>query len=166
MGKGFSIFHFFMHFVPTFSSPSMIFGLLVQQDGVFLLPGCCDPFNDKALRACRGACFQIPIVSGSWEHVGALREEFQMKMLAGHPATGDDLKPVMKLSKDFAESVVDSPLCLVLGSEGAGLSQFSRRACELLSIPMAGEFESLNVSVAGGIFMYMLQHEINNTKPA
>ncbi|XP_057783904.1 uncharacterized protein LOC131001521 [Salvia miltiorrhiza] len=127
-------------------------------DGVFLLPGCCDPFNDKALRACRGACFQIPIVSGSWEHIGALREEFQMKMLAGHPATGDDLKPVMKLSKDFAESIAGSPLCLVLGSEGAGLSQFSRRACELVSIPMAGEFESLNVSVAGGIFMYMLQH--------
>ncbi|KAH6784501.1 tRNA/rRNA methyltransferase family protein [Perilla frutescens var. hirtella] len=133
-------------------------------DGVFLLPGCCDPFNDKALRACRGACFQIPIVSGNWEHIGALREEFEMKMLAGHPATSGDLNPVMKLSKDFAESVAGWPLCLVLGSEGAGLSQFSRRACELVSIPMAGEFESLNVSVAGGIFMYTLQHE--NNKPA
>ncbi|XP_047956002.1 uncharacterized tRNA/rRNA methyltransferase YsgA-like isoform X2 [Salvia hispanica] len=126
-------------------------------DGVFLLPGCCDPFNDKALRACRGASFQIPIVSGSWENVGDLRDEFQMRMLAGHPAKGDDLKPVMKLSKDLAESMEDLPLCLVLGSEGAGLSQFSRRDCELVSIPMAGEFESLNVSVAGGIFMYMLQ---------
>ncbi|XP_042028866.1 uncharacterized tRNA/rRNA methyltransferase slr1673-like isoform X2 [Salvia splendens] len=125
-------------------------------DGVFLLPGCCDPFNDKALRACRGASFQIPIVSGSWENVGDLRDEFQMRMLAGHPSKGDDLKPVMKLSKDLAESMEGLPLCLVLGSEGAGLSQFSRRDCELVSIPMAGEFESLNVSVAGGIFMYML----------
>lgn len=129
----------------------------VQQDGVFLLPGCCDPFNDKALRACRGASFQIPIVSGSWENVGDLRDEFQMRMLAGHPSKGDDLKPVMKLSEDLAESMEGLPLCLVLGSEGAGLSQFSRRDCELVSIPMAGEFESLNVSVAGGIFMYMLQ---------
>ncbi|KAL2241100.1 uncharacterized protein LOC105178232 [Sesamum indicum] len=132
-------------------------------DGVFLLPGCCDPFNDKALRACRGACFQIPIVSGNWKHIDTLRQEFQLKMLAGHPAMTDDPNPVISLSKDFADSVADSPLCLVLGSEGEGLSDFSRNACELVTIPMAGEFESLNVSVAGGIFMYMLQHE--NNKP-
>lgn len=87
-----------------------------------------------------------------------------MKMLAGHPATSDELNPVMKLSKEFAESVAALPLCLVLGSEGAGLSQYSRKACDLLTIPMAGEFESLNVSVAGGIFMYMLQH--HNYTPA
>lgn len=132
--------------------------LVVQQDGVFLLPGCCDPFNEKAVRACRGACFQIPIVSGSWENVRFLKEEFEMKMLAGHPAICDDMKPVTKLSKEFAESIAGSNLCLVLGSEGGGLSPSSRRACELVAIPMAGEFESLNVSVAGGIFMYMLQH--------
>lgn len=136
---------------------------MIQQDGVFLLPGCCDPFNDKALRACRGACFQIPIVSGNWARVETLRQEFQMKMLAGHPATSDHLNPAIRLSIDFADSVADSPLCLVLGSEGAGLSDFSRKACELVTIPMAGEFESLNVSVAGAIFMYMLQHE--NNKP-
>ncbi|KAL0350197.1 UNVERIFIED_CONTAM: putative tRNA/rRNA methyltransferase YsgA [Sesamum radiatum] len=132
-------------------------------DGIFLLPGCCDPFNDKALRACRGACFQIPIVSGNWRHIETLRQEFQLKMFAGHPAMTDDPNPVLRLSKDFADSVADSPLCLVLGSEGAGLSDFSRNACELVTIPMAGEFESLNVSVAGGIFLYMLQHE--NNKP-
>ncbi|KAL0291180.1 UNVERIFIED_CONTAM: putative tRNA/rRNA methyltransferase YsgA [Sesamum angustifolium] len=132
-------------------------------DGIFLLPGCCDPFNDKALRACRGACFQIPIISGNWRHIETLRQEFQLKMFAGHPAMTDDPNPVLRLSKDFADSVADSPLCLVLGSEGAGLSDFSRNGCELVTIPMAGEFESLNVSVAGGIFLYMLQHE--NNKP-
>ncbi|KAL3845114.1 hypothetical protein ACJIZ3_002517 [Penstemon smallii] len=126
--------------------------------GVFLLPGCCDPFNDKALRASRGACFQIPIVSGNWEHVENLREGFKMKMLAGHPASSDDLnRGVIRLDKEFADSVVDLPMCLVLGSEGTGLSEFSKKACELVCISMAGEFESLNVSVAGGIFMYMLQ---------
>ncbi|KAG8383627.1 hypothetical protein BUALT_Bualt04G0033700 [Buddleja alternifolia] len=128
-------------------------------DGVFLLPGCCDPFNDKALRACRGACFQIPIVSGNWKHIETLREHFQMKILAGHPTIGDNLNPVIKLCKDFADSVADLPVCLVLGSEGGGLSEFSRNACELVTIPMEGDFESLNVSVAGGIFMYMLQRE-------
>jgi TrmH family RNA methyltransferase len=45
----------------------------------------------------------------------------------------------------------------VLGSEGNGLSEVTVQACELVSIPMEGIFESLNVSVAGGIFLFMLQ---------
>ncbi|VVB09834.1 unnamed protein product [Arabis nemorensis] len=127
-------------------------------DGAFLLPGCCDPFNDKALRASRGASFQLPIVSGSWNRLQLLEHEFQMKLLAGHPATTTQKpKPVSKLSFEFAQSLEEKPLCLILGSEGHGLSEQSRKVCELVSIPMAGEFESLNVSVAGGIFLFMLQ---------
>lgn len=125
--------------------------------GVLLLPGCCDPFNEKALRASRGACFQIQIITGNWTHIETLRKEFQMKMLAGHPSIGDTPNPALKLSKELADSLAELPLCLVLGSEGTGLSENSKSSCELMSIPMAGEFESLNVSVAGGIFMYMLQ---------
>ncbi|KAK9279283.1 hypothetical protein L1049_012962 [Liquidambar formosana] len=127
--------------------------------GAFLLPGCCDPFNEKALRASRGASFQLPIVSGSWIHLEALRNEFGMKMLAGHPESNKELKPVSRLAHGLADSLADVPLCLVLGSEGSGLSEKSRQVCELVSIPMAGEFESLNVSVAGGIFLFMLQPE-------
>ncbi|KAM3708976.1 hypothetical protein ACJW31_02G138000 [Castanea mollissima] len=125
--------------------------------GVFQLPGCCDPFNEKALRASRGASFQLPIVSGSWVHLEAIINEFQMKVLAGHPESTGNLKPVARLSQELADSFVDVPLCFVLGSEGSGLSEKSLQVCDLVSIPMAGEFESLNVSVAGGIFLYMLQ---------
>lgn len=129
----------------------------IQQNGAFLLPGCCDPFNEKALRASRGASFQLRIVSGTWNHLESLKNEFQIKMLAGHPGTDEKLKPVSHLSQKLADSFADVPLSLVLGSEGSGLSEKSRRLCELVSIPMAGEFESLNVSVAGGIFLYVLQ---------
>ncbi|KDP29796.1 hypothetical protein JCGZ_18731 [Jatropha curcas] len=125
--------------------------------GIFILPGCCDPFNDKALKASRGASFQVPIVSGSWRHLEALKDEFQMKMLAGQPASDDELKPVAELSQGLADSLADTPLCLVLGSEGHGLSEKSMRECQLISIPMARNYESLNVAVAGGIFLYMLQ---------
>ncbi|KAJ9171108.1 hypothetical protein P3X46_019156 [Hevea brasiliensis] len=125
--------------------------------GIFLLPGCCDPFNDKALKASRGASFQVPIVAGSWQHLEALKHEFQMQLLAGHPASNDELKPVSQLSQGLADSLADVPLCLVLGSEGHGLSEQSLRECELVSIPMARNYESLNVAVAGGIFLYMLQ---------
>jgi len=44
---------------------------------------------------------------------------------------------------------------LVLGGEGGGLHELTRRTCDhLLRIPMAGQVSSLNVSVAGAIVMY------------
>ncbi|XP_062100655.1 uncharacterized protein LOC133806574 isoform X2 [Humulus lupulus] len=127
------------------------------QGGIFLLPGCCDPFNEKAIRASRGASFQLPIVCGSWFHLESHISEFQAKMLAAHPDSHDEMKPVIQLSQKLADSYTNLRLCLVLGSEGSGLSEKSRQECELVSIPMAGQFESLNVSVAGGILLYMLQ---------
>ncbi|KAK4742917.1 hypothetical protein SAY87_000918 [Trapa incisa] len=126
-------------------------------DGVFLLPGCCDPFNDKALRASRGASFQIPIVVGEWSHLKSLKNEYGLRLLAGHPGSSEDHRPVTELSRVLVDSLLQEPLCLVLGSEGRGLSEQSELECELVSIPMAGKFESLNVSVAGGILMYALQ---------
>jgi 23S rRNA (guanosine2251-2'-O)-methyltransferase len=47
------------------------------------------------------------------------------------------------------------PLALVLGAEGQGLRQLTRKRCdEVVRIPMAGAVESLNVSVAAGVCLY------------
>ena len=47
------------------------------------------------------------------------------------------------------------PIGLVIGNEGAGVSQLVRKHCDYVaSIPMAGDIDSLNASVAAGVLAY------------
>ena len=47
------------------------------------------------------------------------------------------------------------PIGLVIGAEGSGVSRLVREKCDMIaSIPMKGEIDSLNASVAAGVLMY------------
>jgi 23S rRNA (guanosine2251-2'-O)-methyltransferase len=47
------------------------------------------------------------------------------------------------------------PTAIVMGAEGEGMRRLTRETCDdLVSIPMAGGVESLNVSVASGVCLY------------
>ncbi|MBJ6727947.1 23S rRNA (guanosine(2251)-2'-O)-methyltransferase RlmB [Geomesophilobacter sediminis] len=53
------------------------------------------------------------------------------------------------------EQNLTGPVALVIGGEGEGIRQLVRKSCdELISIPLQGGVNSLNASVAGGIFLF------------
>jgi 23S rRNA (guanosine2251-2'-O)-methyltransferase len=56
---------------------------------------------------------------------------------------------------EYTEADLDRDLAIVIGAEGDGLSQIVRKECDfLVRIPMLGEVESLNASVAAGILCF------------
>ena len=66
---------------------------------------------------------------------------------------------IIGTSDDAEASLWDAdlrgPVALVLGAEGPGMRQLTRKTCDrLVRIPMAGAVESLNVSVASGLCLY------------
>lgn len=116
-------------------------------EGVFLIGQGCDPFNEKALRAARGATFRMPVRRGSWQEFDALASSIGATPMAAD-LDGEPLHGVQSLSACM----------LVLGNEARGLSPDALCRCKKITLPMSGAMESLNVAVAGGILMYLLRH--------
>lgn len=55
---------------------------------------------------------------------------------------------------------LQGPLALVMGNEGSGLRRLTTEICDyLIRIPMAGQVESLNVSVATGVCLYEINRQ-------
>lgn len=122
-------------------------------DVVALLPGTCDPFNDKAMRAARGATFRVDFVAfDSFDALVRAGKEINMELFAAEPSEGN-------VRDDPERAATVESVCLVLGTEGQGLSEEALRACKPVTIPMSGEMESLNVGIAGSILMYLMQRK-------
>jgi 23S rRNA (guanosine2251-2'-O)-methyltransferase len=61
----------------------------------------------------------------------------------------------MNRDKSLPDMDFSVPSCVVMGSEQKGVQPYiSKAADERFSIPMAGNFDSFNVSVAAGIILY------------
>lgn len=61
----------------------------------------------------------------------------------------------MEAKNYYYEEKLTGPICLVIGSEGFGMSSLVKKNCDvLIKIPMQGKITSLNASVSAAITMY------------
>ena len=66
----------------------------------------------------------------------------------------------MDAPSNLLNTKLDGPIAIVLGAEGDGLRRLTIENCDaLVTIPMFGSVESLNVSVASGICLYEIRRQ-------
>lgn len=122
--------------------------LALGWQGAFLTTGTTDPFNEKAIRAAKGATFKLPLHSGPWEDLATILRAKKFTLLAAD-SKGKDLAAVKSPSP---------PIALVLGNEAHGIALLElKKQAQMIAIPMTGQMESLNVATAGAILMYELR---------
>lgn len=65
-------------------------------------------------------------------------------------------------AQSLYETDLAVPACVVVGSEGQGIRPLVRKQCDvLISIPMEGQLDSLNSSVAAGVIMFEMSRQRN-----
>jgi TrmH family RNA methyltransferase len=123
----------------------------VGGSGIILVGAGCDPYSLEAVRASMGSVFNVPLVRSETtdflEWVRAWR--------------GDVVGTHLKATHDFRAALYRGPALLVMGSEGAGLSEALSKACtRLVKIPMSGRLDSLNLAVATALALYQIRGDM------
>lgn len=102
--------------------------------------------NEEALKSSAGALEKIHIC-----RVSSLLKAVDNLHLNGILVFAS----AMKADKKVFDLPLQLPCCMMMGSEDRGLQPYLNKAAdELFTIPMPGQFDSLNVSVAAGIILY------------
>lgn len=103
------------------------------------------PLSTAAIRVAQGGAEHVHFV-----RAGQLAPALSRIAQLGVAVVGTDVRA----SRSLAELRWPARAVIVVGSEGAGMREASRRACtELVAIPGRGAVESLNVSVAAGVVL-------------
>jgi TrmH family RNA methyltransferase len=116
-------------------------------DATIALPGTVDFWNAKVVRASMGASFTHRLIQVTFDELSRFLKDGNID-LWGADAAGETVDSVQAPAR----------LAVAVGNEGAGLSSSIRaNASRLVSLPISGSVESLNVSVAAGILLYELR---------
>ena len=117
--------------------------LAFSYDAIILSDGCCDPYNEKAVSASKGAIFQLPILHGS------LKDFSTGKKVVVSALTDKAI--------DLEELKLNDPFILVLGNEASGASKEIIASADIVTKIQIANIDSLNVAVAAGILMNKLR---------
>jgi len=104
------------------------------------------PLNETAIQTASGAADSVPyiMVTNLARSIDVL-EDRSITVIG----TADGAE------QSLYEAAIPAAVAWALGAEGVGLRRLTRERCDrLVSIPMAGQVESLNVSVAAGIVLF------------
>lgn len=102
--------------------------------------------NEDAMKTSAGALNIIPVcrVKQLSEAIGLMKDS-GLKVVAASE----------KGNAYYDEEEMNTPLCIVMGSEDTGVNPAILRVCDaMIRIPQSGEISSLNVSVAAGILLF------------
>lgn len=123
-----------------------VHALIIPDKGVGAL-------NEDAMLTSAGALEKITIC-----RVGSLMKAVDELHLNGIQVYASE----MKAAKNVFDLPLKEPLAIVMGSEEKGIHPALLKICdERFKIPMTGDFESLNVSVATGIILYEIMKQRN-----
>ena len=115
-------------------------------DAVVLGTGTVDLYNDKVLRSMQGSHFHIPVFQADLkDYLPTLKDKgVQVAVTALH-----------RDSKDYTILQGSTDVAIVVGNEGQGVSDdVIDLADVVVTIPMFGKAESLNVAIASALLMY------------
>ena len=97
--------------------------------------------------------------AGAIEHMKVARVTNLNRTIEDLKRQGIWIYAVTMSGKDYEKVDFKGGTALVIGSEGEGISRLTAEKCDLsVSLPMKGNIDSLNASVAAGIVMYRVLH--------
>lgn len=112
-------------------------------------------------RRSAGLSFTVAKTSaGASEHLPVVRVANLPTLIEQLKARGVWVYGADMRGEPWCGADLTGPVALVVGAEGRGLGRLVRERCDaLLSLPMNGEINSLNASVAGGILLYEIARQ-------
>ncbi|OGO87113.1 MAG: hypothetical protein A2Y24_05895 [Clostridiales bacterium GWE2_32_10] len=122
-------------------------------DAILISKKSVDLYNSKTIRATMSSIFHVPFfIDIDIKQTYDVLKERGVKILATS----------LNAHKHIYENDFNENICVVIGNESRGISSIATKNADLLlKIPIIGQAESLNASVAGSVIMYEILRQRN-----